>query len=103
MQSRNVCPAALPLVLLTFIGFRLRLNVGTTACLYWIVIVLLSLRGSFLPSAIVSLIAVGSLGYYFAPPIFDFRVRDPIDAAAVIAFLTTSAVITRLVSRLRDS
>lgn len=76
----------LGLALLTFVCFRLGLSVGTTACLYLIVIVLLSLQGSFLSSAVVSLIAVGCLAYYFAPPIFSFRVRDPFDGVAVIAF-----------------
>jgi len=91
----------LGLALLTFVCFRLGLSVGTTACLYLIVIVLLSLQGSFLSSAVVSLIAVACLAYYFAPPIFSFRVSDPFDGVAVVAFLTTSAVITYLVSRVR--
>jgi len=91
----------LGLALLTFVCFRLGLSVGTTACLYLIVIVLLSLQGSFLSSAVVSLIAVACLAYYFAPPIFSFQVSDPFDGVAVIAFLTTSAVITYLVSRVR--
>jgi len=47
------------LALLTFVCFRLQLNLATTACLYLIVIVLLSLLGSFLSAAVVSLIAVG--------------------------------------------
>jgi C4-dicarboxylate-specific signal transduction histidine kinase len=91
----------LGLALLTFVCFRLGLSVGTTACLYLIVIVLLSLQGSFLSSAVVSLIAVACLAYYFAPPIFSFQVSDPFDGVAVVAFLTTSAVITYLVSRVR--
>jgi PAS domain-containing protein len=61
------------------------------------------LRGSFLLSAVLSLIAVGCLAYYFSPPIFSFRVSDPLNAVAIIAFLTASAVITRLVSRVRKS
>jgi PAS domain S-box-containing protein len=43
------------------------------------------------------------MAYYFAPPILSFRVCDPLNAATIIAFLTTSAVITRLVSRVRKS
>jgi C4-dicarboxylate-specific signal transduction histidine kinase len=92
---------SIALALVTLVCFRLRLNVGTTACLYLIIIVLLSLQGSFLSSAVVSLIAVGCLAYYFAPPIFSFRISDPFDGAAVLAFLLTSAVITHLVSRVR--
>src|SRR5882724_3317531 len=86
------------LALVTFVCFRLGLNLVTTACLYLIVIVLLSLRGSFLLSAVFSLVGVGCLAYY-APPRFSFRVSDPLDAAIIIAFVTISAVITHLVSR----
>jgi len=87
----------------TFVCFRLGLNLVITACLYLIVIVLLSLRGSFVLSAVFSLVGVGCLAYYFAPPDFSFRVRDPLDAVIIIVFLTTSAVVTHLVSRLRKS
>jgi PAS domain S-box-containing protein len=89
------------IALLTFVCFRLRLNLATTALLYLIIIVLVSLQGSFLLSAVFSLIAVGCLSYYFTPPIFSFRIGDPLDAVAIAAFLATSAVITHLVSRVR--
>jgi two-component system sensor kinase FixL len=89
--------------LVTFVCLRLRLNLATTVCLYLIVIVLLSLQGRFLSSAVVSIIAVGCLAYYFAPPIFSFRVSDPFEVVAIIVFLTTSALITHFVSRVRKS
>jgi len=91
------------LALLTFVCFRFQLDLATTAFLYLIAIALLSLQGSFLLSAVLSLIGVGCLAYYFAPPDFSFHVSDPFDAVAIIAFLTTSAVITRSVSRARKS
>jgi C4-dicarboxylate-specific signal transduction histidine kinase len=89
------------IALLTFVCFRLRLNLATTAFLYLIIIVLVSLQGSFLLSAVFSLIAAGCLSYYFAPPIFSFRDADPLDSVAIAAFFVTSAVITHLVSRVR--
>ncbi len=92
---------SMAIALLTFVCFRLRLNLATTALLYLIIIVLVSLQGSFLLSAVFSLIAVGCLSYYFTPPIFSFRIGDPLDAVAIAAFLATSAVITHLVSRVR--
>ena len=91
------------LALLTFVCFRLQLDLATTAFLYLIAIALLSLQGSFLLSAVLSLIGVGCLAYYFAPPTFSFHVSDPFDAVAIVAFLTTSAVITHAVSRGRRS
>jgi len=94
---------SIALALLTFVCFRFQLDLATTAFLYLIAIALLSLQGSFLLSAVLSLIGVGCLAYYFAPPDFSFHVSDPFDAVAIIAFLTTSAVITRSVSRARKS
>jgi PAS domain S-box-containing protein len=41
------------------------------------------------------------LTYFFAPPIFSIRVYDPLNIVAIIAFLTTSLVISRLVSEVR--
>ena len=90
------------LALITFICFQLRLSLTIATFLYLIVIVLLSLRGSFFASAIVSFVAVGLLDYYFVPPIFSLSVAHPADVVSIIAFLTTSAVITRLVSRVRE-
>ena len=94
--------AGIAIALLTFVCFRLRLNLAATAFLYLITVVLLSLQGTFLSSAVVSLIAVGCLAYYFAPPIFSFKVNDPLDGVAIIAFWSTSAVVTHLVSRARN-
>jgi K+-sensing histidine kinase KdpD len=93
---------SIALALVTFVCFKLRLNVPTPTFLYLIVIVAVSLQGSFVSSAVVSFIAVGCLTYYFIPPIFSFRVGNSTDVVAIIAFLTTSAVITRLVSRVRQ-
>ena len=92
---------SIALGLVTFVCFRLRLTLATTLCLFQIVIVVLSLRGSFISSAFVSLAAAGCLSYYFAPPIFSFRVNDPFDRVAIVVFLTTSAIVTHLVSRVR--
>jgi len=90
------------LALITFLCFHSRLPVPTPTFLYLIVIVLLSLRGSFISSALVSFAAVGCLDYFFVRPLFSFEVGDPIDLVAIIAFLTTSAVITQLVRRVRN-
>jgi signal transduction histidine kinase len=89
------------LALLTFVADRLGLNLATALCLDLTLIILLSLWGSFVSSAVVSLLAVAALDYYFTPPKFTFQIDDPFDGIAVVLFLTTSAVITALVSRAR--
>jgi PAS domain-containing protein len=77
------------------------LNISTAGFLYLIVIVLLSLAGDYVASAVTSLVAAVCLAYFFAPPIFSIRVEDPLNIVAIIAFLTTSLVISRLVSEVR--
>jgi PAS domain S-box-containing protein len=88
------------LALLTLVCFQLELTLATTAFAYLILIVLLSLMGSFLPLVALSIIALGCLQYFFAPPIFDFRISAQ-DVPVVGAFLITSLVVTSLVRRAR--
>lgn len=89
------------LALVTLICFSFRLSLPTAALLYLMVVVLVSLKGSFASSGVVSLVAVGCLDYFFTVPIFAFRVDDPLNVVTIIVFLATSLVITRLVTRVR--
>src|SRR6185369_9525383 len=90
------------LVFVTMVCFSLGVDLATTAFAYLIVIVLLSLMGSFYVSAVLSIIAVAALNFFFAPPIFNFRVDRPQDAVVVIAFLLTSLIVTGLVRKARS-
>lgn len=94
-------PGTVLVGLVTFICYGLGLNLTVTALLYLIIVVLQSLMGDFLSSAIVSVIADVSLNFFFVPPLFSFRVSDSSDFWALVAFLITGLVITRLTSRLR--
>jgi C4-dicarboxylate-specific signal transduction histidine kinase len=91
------------LALLTVVCFRFHANSTTVALLYLIVIVLLSLRASFVPSAIVAIIAYICLDYFFTAPLFTLGMSQTLDFVAPIAYVTTAFVITRLMSRLRKS
>jgi C4-dicarboxylate-specific signal transduction histidine kinase len=82
--------------LLTFVCFQLQLRAGIAALLYLIVVVLLSATDAFVPSVFVSIIAVLCLNYFFIPPIFSLRVSNPLDIIALVAFLGTAGLITRL-------
>jgi PAS domain S-box-containing protein len=94
---------SLALTLLTFVCFQLGWDVATTAFLFLIAIVLLSIQGSLMLSAVLSLFAGALLTYFFAPPLFSFEVRDPFEVVAIFAFLTTSAIVTHAVSKARRS
>jgi PAS domain S-box-containing protein len=94
---------AVVLALLTYVCFRLQANSTTVALLYLIVIVVMSLTSSFIPAAFVSVVAYVCLDSFFTAPLFRPAMREPLDVVAPIAFLTTSFVITRLMSRVRKS
>jgi signal transduction histidine kinase len=61
-----------------------------------------SLAGDFICSIITSIAAVLCLDYFLAPPIFSFRIDNSLNVTAIIAFLTTSLVISWLVSEVRS-
>jgi PAS domain S-box-containing protein len=84
----------------TFICFRLELDVATAGFAYLILVVLLSLIGSFIGSVVLSIVAVACLTFFFAPPLLSLKVEDPRDVVAVAAFLTTSIIITGLAAKM---
>src|SRR6202049_1496232 len=94
-------PACVVVGLITFICYGLRLNFSTVSFCCLIVVVLQSLIGDFLSSAVVSLISFLCLNFFFVPPIFSFRVSDSSDTWALISFLITGLVITRLTTQVR--
>jgi|GEM_PF-724638 len=89
--------------LITFVCVRLRLNLATVVCLYLVVVVLVSLQGNFLASAIVSLLASGCFLYFLSRPVFSFWVSDLSELVVIIVFLFISALITHFVSRARTA
>jgi two-component system sensor histidine kinase KdpD len=93
---------ALGVAIITWIGFRLEFNFAAASLCYLLLIVLQSLTGDFLACCIVSVVALGSLDYFFTSPILSFRVGSPINLLALFCFLATALVITRLVSKVRD-
>ena len=94
---------SIAVALVTFICFRLDVDPVMAAFLYLIVVVLVSLSGIFVPSAVVSIIAICCFDYFITPPLFHLGLSQPLDIAALITFWTTALVITRLISKVRQS
>ncbi len=90
------------LFLLTALGFRLGISFAAAGLCDLLLVVLLSLSGEFAASAVVSVLVVACLDYFFAEPIFSFRMANPLNALALLCLLVTALVITRLVSKVRD-
>src|SRR5215469_7938952 len=98
-----VLRGALVLAAVTAVAFRVHLNSAAVACFYLIVIVVNCLDCGPWSAAALSLLAVGCLDYFFIDPVFAFTVADPVDIAALGAFLTSSLVVSRLASRARQA
>ena len=93
---------SIALALVTLAFFWLDVDLASTGFVYLIVIVLFSLMGSFIASALLAVLAVAGLVYFFAPPIFDFRIDDPQHILVVVAFLLTSLIVMRLIRSARE-
>jgi PAS domain S-box-containing protein len=90
------------LAALTLVCFRFGLGLATTGFIFLTTLVLLSLRGSFTSSVILSAVAVASLTYFFARPIvFDVKASVTRDIALVITFPVTTLIVTWLTGSVR--
>jgi C4-dicarboxylate-specific signal transduction histidine kinase len=87
--------------MLAFGFLLLGVNFATAALLLLIVVVLMSALGTYFSAVFLSVVAVGCLSYLFSPPIFSFRIERQEDIASILAFLTSSMVVTGLAARLR--
>jgi two-component system, OmpR family, sensor histidine kinase KdpD len=84
---------------ITLICFSAHADFAIPMPLYLLVVVVLSLWGGFASAAIVSVAAVASLDYFFIPPVLEWQINDPKDTVALVTYLATSLVITRLASK----
>ena len=91
------------LALITFVCFRLEVGLARTGFVCVILIALVSLLGSFSASVVLSIVAAACLNYFFAPPLFEFRIDATDDVVRIAAFLTTSLVVAALTTKVRAS
>jgi PAS domain S-box-containing protein len=87
----------------TGLYFWLDVPLVAAAFTYLVVLVLLSLVSNLSSLIVLSFIGVGCLSYFFAPPIYSFRVDYPQDIITISAFVITSFVVNFLVTRVRDA
>ena len=89
---------ALLVALITAGSYAAHLDTGIPAFLYLLAVVSLSLVGGFAEAAVVSVLAVGCLDYFFIPPVLEWQITNPVDSVGLFTFWATSLVITRLAS-----
>jgi len=91
------------LAIVTGLYFWLDVPLVIGAFTYLVVLVLLSLVSKFSSLVVLSFIGVCCLNYFFAPPIYTFRVDYSQDVITMTAFVITSFVVNFLVTRVRDA
>lgn len=100
-SAAQVALGATGVAAITVLCFPAHLDLTIPGFLYLLLVVFLSVTGGFASSAIVAVIAVACLEYFFIPPILAWNIDNPIDLVALMTFLVTSLVITRLASKSR--
>jgi C4-dicarboxylate-specific signal transduction histidine kinase len=84
---------------LTFASVRLQVNLTIASLFYLTVVVLLSITDAVAASIFVSVLAVLCLDYFFIPPLFSLELRNPVDTVALVVFMATALLISRLMSQ----
>jgi two-component system, OmpR family, sensor histidine kinase KdpD len=86
-----------------FAAFKLHWGLATACFCALVLVVLHSLVGDFAASAALCVLAVAWLDYYFVPPVLSLQIASPLNGLALLSFLLTALIVTRLVSRVRQS
>jgi two-component system sensor histidine kinase KdpD len=94
--------ATLADAVLATVCYRLQLNLATVSLVFLLGVVLQSTGATFISSIVASVVAAGFLDYFFIDPVLTWRIASPFDMVVLVAFITTSLVITRFASKARD-
>src|SRR5712692_8434021 len=89
------------LSLVTFVGSPFETHRGAVALIYLMIVAVVSLTGDLFSSAAIAIAATFFLRYFFAPPPSSAGMDKPLDIAALVTFLATAAIITRLISKMQ--
>src|SRR5229473_493293 len=89
------------LSLVTFVGSPFETHRGAVALIYLMIVAVVSLTVDFVSSASIAIAATLCLRYFFAPPPSTPGIDKPLDVAALVTFLATAAIITRLISKMQ--
>jgi signal transduction histidine kinase len=98
--ARQFLYGAAGLAVITLAALKAKLQPGSISLLYLMVVVFVSVRGAFVASLAISLLAGYVLDVQFRP-VFSPEGMNPLVIVATAAFLTTAGVVTAMVARVR--
>lgn len=103
-RSKSAGLVLLACVLLVCFGMVAspRVNLATATAIYLFVTLAIADRAGFAAASMVSVIATLCLEFFFAPPLFSFRVDRPDDWLALATFEGVSLMVSRLSHRARQ-
>ena len=81
----------------TFVAVRVApVNATTVGFAYLLLILIIASTWGFIEAAVSSLFATLVFNYYFFPPVRTLTISDPQNRVALISFLATSLIASRL-------
>lgn len=96
--------AAVAVLIVTFGGFALHVNLTTISFLYLLLVFGVAMLFGFWQASLASLLAAACMDYFFTLPIFHFEITDPQDWVALGMFEGAAILISRLSAKeLRSS
>jgi two-component system, OmpR family, sensor histidine kinase KdpD len=90
------------LILVTAIGYRVHFRPLTSGLVDLFLVVLIAYRWGFIEAAVASIAAVGSLDFFFMPPILSLYEENPQDWISSAIFLLSALLVSRFADRLRS-
>jgi two-component system, OmpR family, sensor histidine kinase KdpD len=99
---KRVGVGSIAVALLTLLCYRTHIDFASAIPLYLLLVVVQSLTGDFLSSAVIAVLSAGCLDFFLTQPLFSLRMANPLNGLALVAFVFTALVITSLVSRVRE-
>ena len=103
ISSGRLAVGSIALALVTVCSYKFHLNAATVVWLYLFIVVLQSLAGGAMISAMLTAAVGACLAHCFFPPIFSFRIYDSLNCLALFTFLAMAHVVTRLISNARKT
>jgi K+-sensing histidine kinase KdpD len=77
--------------------------VETVTLIYLIAVLFAAIRGGIVPAVVSALAAIAAAAFFFYPPIYDFRVHNPIHLVDLVLFIIVAVVTGKLATDVRKA